>query len=183
MKAIETRYRGYRFRSRTEARWAVFFDKLGLRWDYEEQGYVLPKAGNYLPDFRLILPDESLVFCEVNSGDADDFADEEISKLRELADQTRSRVLLLTGVPDYRVYNQVVPDLPPRTFNAAFFRDYQPYVVTVDEYWAQTLRLDPITGRLHFDMDERRLRKAFGRGYVEAVTVARAARFEHGETP
>jgi hypothetical protein len=38
MKAIETLYRGYRFRSRTEARWAVFFDKLGLRWDYEEEG-------------------------------------------------------------------------------------------------------------------------------------------------
>lgn len=30
MKAIETRYKGYRFRSRLEARWAVFFDALGL---------------------------------------------------------------------------------------------------------------------------------------------------------
>jgi len=26
IKAIETQYRGYRFRSRLEARWAVFFD-------------------------------------------------------------------------------------------------------------------------------------------------------------
>lgn len=35
IKAIETSYKGYRFRSRTEARWAVFFDALGVRWEYE----------------------------------------------------------------------------------------------------------------------------------------------------
>jgi hypothetical protein len=28
IKAIETSYKGYRFRSRLEARWAVFFDAL-----------------------------------------------------------------------------------------------------------------------------------------------------------
>ena len=32
IKAIETRYNGYRFRSRTEARWAVFFDAFGIRY-------------------------------------------------------------------------------------------------------------------------------------------------------
>lgn len=48
--AIETRYAGYAFRSRLEARWAVFFDKLGIPWKYEPQGYVV--AGQpYLPDF------------------------------------------------------------------------------------------------------------------------------------
>lgn len=52
IKAIETRYAGCRFRSRLEARWAVFFDRLGIRWHYEEQGYELP-SGRYLPDFRL----------------------------------------------------------------------------------------------------------------------------------
>ena len=29
--AIETKYKGYRFRSRLEARWAVFFDALGIK--------------------------------------------------------------------------------------------------------------------------------------------------------
>jgi len=52
MKAIETRYKGYRFRSRTEARWAVFLDTLGVPWEYEKQGYHLP-SGPYLPDFWL----------------------------------------------------------------------------------------------------------------------------------
>jgi hypothetical protein len=30
IKAIETRYKGYRFRSRLEARWSVFFDAMEL---------------------------------------------------------------------------------------------------------------------------------------------------------
>ena len=35
LKAIETEYKGYRFRSRLEARWAVFFDACGVKWEYE----------------------------------------------------------------------------------------------------------------------------------------------------
>jgi hypothetical protein len=58
IKAIETKYGGYRFRSRLEARWAVFFDHAGLRemWDYETQGYEIPTSLGtlrYLPDFWL----------------------------------------------------------------------------------------------------------------------------------
>jgi hypothetical protein len=50
VKAIETAYKGYRFRSRLEARWAVFFDALGIVWEYEKEGFELP-SGRYLPDF------------------------------------------------------------------------------------------------------------------------------------
>ena len=53
LKPIETRYKGYRFRSRLEARWAVFFDGLGVEWEYEKEGYDLGEAGWYLPDFWL----------------------------------------------------------------------------------------------------------------------------------
>jgi len=52
MKAIETVYNGYRFRSRLEARWAVFFDSLGIRYQYETEGIDTSK-GWYLPDFWL----------------------------------------------------------------------------------------------------------------------------------
>lgn len=52
IQAIQTEYKGYRFRSRLEARWAVFFDTLGIKYEYEPQGFELP-AGNYLPDFWL----------------------------------------------------------------------------------------------------------------------------------
>ena len=51
IKAIESRYAGHRFRSRLEARWAVFFDVLGLAWSYEPEGYGLGEVGAYLPDF------------------------------------------------------------------------------------------------------------------------------------
>lgn len=54
LKAIETEYKGYRFRSRLEARWAVFFDSLGIRWEYEPEGIVLSDGTKYLPDFYLI---------------------------------------------------------------------------------------------------------------------------------
>lgn len=52
IKAIETEYNGYRFRSRLEARWAVFFDALGVKYEYEPDGYET-EYGKYLPDFRV----------------------------------------------------------------------------------------------------------------------------------
>lgn len=52
IKPIQTRYKGYHFRSRLEARWAVFFDALGLNWEYEPEGYQTSE-GWYLPDFYL----------------------------------------------------------------------------------------------------------------------------------
>lgn len=53
LKAIETYYNGYKFRSRLEARWAVFFDAMGWRYQYEPEGFVLPNGVYYLPDFYL----------------------------------------------------------------------------------------------------------------------------------
>ena len=53
MKAIQTEYKGYLFRSRLEARWAVFFDACGIRWEYEPEGIVLSDGSFYLPDFYL----------------------------------------------------------------------------------------------------------------------------------
>jgi hypothetical protein len=52
LKAIETEYNGYRFRSRLEARWAVFFDAMGVKYEYEKEGYDLDGLW-YLPDFWL----------------------------------------------------------------------------------------------------------------------------------
>jgi hypothetical protein len=55
MKAIETTYKGYRFRSRLEARWAVFFDALGYNYKYENEGFLVGIGQDrpYLPDFYL----------------------------------------------------------------------------------------------------------------------------------
>jgi hypothetical protein len=91
IKAIETRYKGYRFRSRLEARWAVFFDAIGWRWEYEPQGYALP-SGPYLPDFRL--PDLGL-WVEVKGGGTD--TPDDWALCRELAIGTSSPVAMLFG--------------------------------------------------------------------------------------
>ena len=61
IKPIETVYKGYRFRSRLEAKWAVFFDSLGIRWIYEPEGLYI-NGIYYLPDFYL---PESKQFFEV----------------------------------------------------------------------------------------------------------------------
>ena len=53
IKPIETFYKGYRFRSRLEARWAVFFDVAGIEYEYEPEGYKLSDGTLYLPDFYL----------------------------------------------------------------------------------------------------------------------------------
>jgi len=77
VKPIETVYAGYRFRSRLEARWAVFFDELNIKYEYEPEGYRLKSGAMYLPDF--FLP-EFNVFVEVKAspelddGKAEEFA-------------------------------------------------------------------------------------------------------------
>lgn len=48
IKAHPTKYKGVQFRSRLEARWAVFFDLVGWKWEYEP--IDLP---GWSPDFRV----------------------------------------------------------------------------------------------------------------------------------
>ncbi len=53
VKSLPTRYAGCHFRSRLEARWAVFFDALNIEWQYEPEGFVGCYDKPYLPDFYL----------------------------------------------------------------------------------------------------------------------------------
>lgn len=56
IKAIPTYYHDTLFRSRLEARWAVFFDALGIEWQYEAEGWEIQVEGRptrYLCDFWL----------------------------------------------------------------------------------------------------------------------------------
>lgn len=69
IKAIDTVYNGYKFRSRLEARWAVFFDALRIKWEYEKEGYELGELGRYLPDFYL---PESSWFVEIKGNMSDE---------------------------------------------------------------------------------------------------------------
>ena len=46
VSAIETTYKGYKIRSRLEAKWACVFDQLGWQWEYEPID-----LNGYIPDF------------------------------------------------------------------------------------------------------------------------------------
>lgn len=63
---LETTYSAIKFRSRIEARWAVYFDAAKIVWEYEPEGYCFDGLC-YLPDFRLSLP-TGYVWVEVKGG-------------------------------------------------------------------------------------------------------------------
>jgi hypothetical protein len=90
IKPIETVYKVNRFRSRLEAKWAVFFDELKIKWEYEPEGYVLGDGTWYLPDF--FLP-ELECFAEVKAGQ---FTKIEFAKCEMLSNSC----LLLDGRPE-----------------------------------------------------------------------------------
>lgn len=97
IQAIETSYSGFRFRSRIEARWAVFFNTLGIPFEYEKEGYVLP-SGNYLPDFWLPAQD---CFVEIKGESPTNL---EMEKVGDLVEATKKRAFIFFGgieVPDF----------------------------------------------------------------------------------
>jgi len=100
IKAIETEYAGYKFRSRTEARWAVFFDTIGFKWQYEEEGYELSNGRWYLPDFKVIMPNQEIYYCEVKPLEFDNFSDNDIYDYRLFTKLINKPVIILTGHPN-----------------------------------------------------------------------------------
>ena len=102
IKAIETKYNGYRFRSRLEARWAVFFDAGEFWWEYEPEGFDIPGFGYYLPDFLIQIPAlrEHHAFCYVEIKPNDGKSYENYKKmLGELCDN-KTVASLFIGPPD-----------------------------------------------------------------------------------
>ena len=92
IKAISTKFDGYQFRSRTEARWAVFFKEANTKYIYEEEGFEL-RSGRYLPDFYF--PDHN-IYVEIKGSKP---TAEEMNKCQELCEMTRNDVILVCGIP------------------------------------------------------------------------------------
>ena len=108
INAIETAYKGYRFRSRLEARWAVFFDALDMRWEYEKEGFDINGTW-YLPDFYL---QDISCYAEVKP---EVFTYEEFSKAAAL------ECIFLDGIPEERFYDCATPSTLP---NIGEYGDY-----------------------------------------------------------
>lgn len=103
--AIETAYKGRLFRSRLEARWAVFYDALGIKWDYEPEGFNLP-SGRYLPDFYL--PDLEC-WIEIKGAKEKDVGDRAGHLLSELVFYTEKDAFLFTAGMGHNVSHLGVP--------------------------------------------------------------------------
>lgn len=101
--ALESTYKGVRFRSRLEARWAALFDYYSILWVYEPDVFNTP-SGRYLPDF--LLPDIG-AYVEVKPAPLMfDFR-----AVRSVAEQTHKEFLILDSpVVACRAYAILVPD-------------------------------------------------------------------------
>lgn len=94
LKAIPTIYKSHKFRSRIEARWAVFYDAMGIAWEYEKEGYQLP-SGWYLPDFWL--PKQEY-WIEIKGKEP---TEKEVALAQELCVATKYPVFIFYGtIPD-----------------------------------------------------------------------------------
>lgn len=180
--AIETRYAGHRFRSRTEARWAIYFDHAGIAWEYEPQGVQL-SSGPYLPDFYL--PGLAAWF-EVKGtwGQVGD-----VARFHELVSRSGRHVLLAADRPTGGDQIQVFSARPsPLGVSDPEISHSVPIIPILGcfEVWEGTIGIGftasrgtgPI--RYVFKMAEHPGPDGL---FPEAIRAAQDARFEHGETP
>lgn len=173
IKAIETRYKGYRFRSRLEARWAVVFDALGLRWEYEPQGFSTP-WGPYLPDFCLHGA-YGPVWFEVKGVKPTDLEAKKLGfvvmESKGSIDQSHMYGFIAEGIDggaslwEVDQSGQVVDRYPMEASEPAAC--LMPIGFNLQGLWNAN---HPIDG-------------AYLKGFESAVVKARSARFEHGEVP
>jgi hypothetical protein len=199
IKAIETHYRGYRFRSRLEARWAVFFDILGIDWEYEKEGLDLDGVW-YLPDFwlphmetwieikpKIYIPGgdwpDHLMFDYINGQDMNS----------DIPD-----FILLSGNPwvDLEYVRTEEIEIKRQKYTRYYVTqevgyDYQGFV-SFDHryYWCECpvcgeigIEYEGRSARLCDCIDSDRVHNDASPKLIMAYTAARGARFEHGERP
>jgi hypothetical protein len=173
IKAIETVYNGYRFRSRLEARWAVFFDALGVKYEYELQGFDLGGTW-YLPDFFIPLWN---CYAEVKPFE---FTELEFAKCVALLP---TPCILLDGAPDWKRLYFATTSISDDDGEPVTYKNYLTnrnwYGVSLD--WskcAQRLWRGYIANDCKHDTWEH-----FNSINKTPYIIARQARFEHGETP
>ena len=156
IKAIETVYNGYRFRSRQEARFAVMMDALGIKWRYEVEGLEIvgkSRTVYYLPDFII---EATGVYIEIKGAEPNE---DELIKASMLAQSSWHPMVAIFWGPfrhiDFMRNNVLLYHNLKREFKT--------------ERGLGLLAL----GLQSWDYN----------ALDDALSKARQARFEHGETP
>lgn len=181
MQPIQTHYKGFRFRSRLEARWAVFLDALDACWSYEREGFDLSGTW-YLPDFWV---DDWNSWIEIKGTAA---SEEEARKCQLLAQASGRHVLLLSGEPwieddkkQYDITLFVNEDFGTSGTVGWEFgegrRCSEEIWLVSDSYGAFAIKPMPHQGDHKYPLSG----SSAGR-IVAALRAARGARFEHGES-
>jgi hypothetical protein len=161
IKAIETVWNGYRFRSRVEARWAMFFTGMGIEFEYELEGFVLEDGTYYLPDFYL---PQVKMWAEVKG---QEFTKEEVEKCKQLRISTNMPCLMLVGPPDYKNYIAWEPD--------TWSDDWLEYDYSLVNRYLENEYRFPC---MNYCVDG--VEEMYCGDYMVSVEISRSARFEFG---
>ena len=194
IKPIETVYNGYKFRSRLEARWAVFFDAVGIKYEYEPEGIMLSDGTLYLPDFYL---PQFYSFFEVKGKHIKD-TPEEIEARRKISDGSHSDTwsgIICFGDPvdhDMTIYCQDISEDSGGSYEGRVVFGYYlgtkiPMLFAWDDCRDRTF-LNTFesshTIPMQADVGYEYIHNPFvTKEIIDAELFARQARFEHGETP
>lgn len=182
IKPIETVYNGYRFRSRAEARWAVFFDAVGIDYVYEPEGVILSDGTRYLPDFYLPKSD---TWFEVKGV----LTKTDLHKVEQLVADTGKAAVI--GYSDLSFQaSENWRDFFELTGKASSVlckchKCNQLWFMGIDGLW-NCLCCGEYDGDHHFDVvmnGDSDLRWCSDETVINAFNKARQARFEHGEAP
>lgn len=185
LKPIETEYKGYRFRSRLEARWAVFFDNCGIKWEYEPEGFDLGDGIKYLPDFRLhgvtlnhgFKAENCSIYVEVK-GQMNDADAEKINRFH----QRGGKILVVGSIPDGTNVDELIDSMNDASGNC---KPWWPEFYNFENVDSDNFGAYP-------GVDEKGTFNLFGNDYSyisqmdeeateKAYRAARQARFEFGE--
>lgn len=137
---IPTLYKGIRFRSRLEAKWANFFDRLGWQWEYEPFD-----CHGWIPDF--ILLGKTSVLVEVKPIVNYDLATEaKIDRANK-----KHQVLLVGSMPIWRLGERGNPNQPkyPGIFLGwlrDLDRELRPWSEAVIRKWGSSFGFCQYTG-------------------------------------
>lgn len=203
VKSIETVYNGYRFRSRLEARVAVLFDALGIEYQYEPEGFEY-KGDYYLPDFYVLKSnfypyrDYYVEVKPIRKG----FGDEIKKAINVVVNGLKKNLLIITEIPNVkieRIINCYCKGESP-SFVMAGYSSYEdcPILRCIDfcavggpemsRHAYTGIDLGSLEGNNDQEFCKEYLGSYTSEAYMSAnaayaFSVARQARFEHGQTP